>query len=260
MSASCKSCGPDGCQPSGAATYNSTEHVVALAGNPNTGKSTVFNGLTGLRQHTGNWPGKTVARAEGAYTHRSQRFRLIDLPGTYSLSANSTEEQIARDFVWLGWPDVVVAVVDSTCLERNLHLVLQLLELTGALVVCLNLQDEARRKGIAIDAEALARELGVPVVPATARSGRGLPELKDAILETVNAPRPQARAVVTYDDPIESALDELSALLVSSWPELDNPRWVALRMLHGDPSVLEAVKSGNLSGNRSQAFVELGSA
>ncbi|MDI3281055.1 MAG: FeoB small GTPase domain-containing protein, partial [Bacillota bacterium] len=173
--------------------------VVALAGNPNTGKSTVFNALTGLKQHTGNWPGKTVLLARGSYTHRGKTFTLVDLPGTYSLSANSAEEEVARDFLCFARPDAVVAVVDATCLERNLNLVLQLLEITPRVVVCVNLIDEARRNHLEIDVEGLAGLLGVPVVPASARRGQGLPELKEAIDAVVSgrvSPRPQT---VRYD-------------------------------------------------------------
>ena len=149
------------------------DFVVALAGNPNTGKSTVFNALTGLRQHTGNWPGKTVTRAEGGFVYGDKRFKLVDLPGTYSLLSTSTDEEVARDFILFGQPDVTVIVVDATRLERNLNLVLQVLEITDRAVVCLNLMDEARRHGIAIDERRLAKDLGVPVVPAAARQEEG---------------------------------------------------------------------------------------
>lgn len=130
------------------------QYTAALAGNPNVGKSTVFNALTGMRQHTGNWPGKTVAVAEGAYTWQGAAFRLIDLPGTYSLRADSPEEQIARDFICGGGADVTVLVADATCLRRNLHLAVQLRCRTPRLVVCVNLMDEARRKGVAVDVDA----------------------------------------------------------------------------------------------------------
>jgi Fe2+ transport system protein B len=143
------------------------DYVVALAGNPNTGKSTVFNALTGLRQHTGNWPGKTVARAEGGFVYSDKRYKLVDLPGTYSLLATSLDEEIARDFILFGQPDVTIIVVDATRLERNLNLVLQTLEITDRAVVCLNLMDEARRHKLTVDDRRLARDLGVPVVPRT---------------------------------------------------------------------------------------------
>ena len=159
------------------------DYVVALGGNPNTGKSTVFNALTGLRQHTGNWPGKTVARAEGGYEYAGLHFKLVDLPGTYSLLATTVDEQIARDFILSGQPDVTVIVVDATRLERNLNLVQQVLEITDRVVVCLNLMDEARRHGLAVDDRQLTRDLGVPVVPTVARRGRGLDRLMSAIAE-----------------------------------------------------------------------------
>src|SRR5690554_1675276 len=132
------------------------EFVVALAGNPNTGKSTVFNQLTGLNQHTGNWPGKTVTNTQGKYTYKDKRYVLVDLPGTYSLLANSVEEQVARDFICFGNPHATVVVTDATCLERNLNLVLQIMEITDKVVVCVNLMDEARRKRIGIDLEKLS--------------------------------------------------------------------------------------------------------
>ncbi|HOK76131.1 MAG TPA: FeoB small GTPase domain-containing protein, partial [Verrucomicrobiota bacterium] len=153
------------------------DYVVALAGNPNVGKSTVFNMLTGLRQHTGNWPGKTVTRSEGGFLYDGKRYRLVDLPGTYSLLSASPDEQVARDFILFGRPDVTVIVVDATRLERNLNLTLQILEITDRAVVCLNLVDEAKRHGIVVDERQLARELGVPVVPASARFGRGIDQL-----------------------------------------------------------------------------------
>jgi energy-coupling factor transporter ATP-binding protein EcfA2 len=137
-----------------------SDYVVALAGNPNTGKSTVFNALTGLRQHTGNWPGKTVTRAEGGFLYNGRSYKLVDLPGTYSLLATSADEEVARDFLLFGQPDVTVVVVDACRLERNLNLALQVLEITDRVVICLNLMDEARRQHIDVDIEQLARPVG----------------------------------------------------------------------------------------------------
>tara|TARA_R110000737_G_scaffold325126_1_gene338381 strand:- start:1457 stop:2086 length:630 start_codon:yes stop_codon:yes gene_type:complete len=167
---------------------NTTEvdFVVALAGNPNTGKSTVFNALTGLRQHTGNWPGKTVTRAEGAFEYNKERYKLVDLPGTYSLLSTSEDEEVARNFILFGKPDVTVIVVDASRLERNLNLVLQVLEITDRAVLCLNLMDEAERNHIEIDTRTLARDLGIPVVPTSARYDKGIPELIQTISEVAN--------------------------------------------------------------------------
>lgn len=157
------------------------DKVIALAGNPNVGKSTVFNNLTGLNQHTGNWPGKTVTNATGKYIHNKKDFILVDIPGTYSLMANSVEEEVARDFICFGNPDATVVIVDATCLERNLNLVLQTLEITENVLVCVNLMNEAKRKGIVINLEKLSSLLGVPVVGTSANIGKGLKELKDEI-------------------------------------------------------------------------------
>jgi ferrous iron transport protein B len=187
--------------------------VIALAGNPNTGKSTVFNRLTGLNQHTGNWPGKTVTNAQGKYKHHGKNYILVDLPGTYSLFANSAEEQIARDFICHGAPDVTVIVTDATCLERNLNLVLQILETTGKAVVCVNLLDEAKRKGIAVDLEKLSLMLGAPAVGASARSGKGLEELKDAV-EKVAAGKIRTNPVrISYDDGAD--MDSVVSAIIS---------------------------------------------
>lgn len=223
------------------------DHVVALAGNPNTGKSTVFNALTGLRQHTGNWPGKTVARAEGGYVYADKRYKLVDLPGTYSLLSTSLDEQIARDFILFGEPEVTVIVADATRLERNLNLVLQILEITDRALVCLNLVDEARRHGITVDERQLARDLGVPVIPTSARFGRGLPELLQAIADVAAVKvvcRPQRFAAEPAA--IQPALADLVGRLKAAFPNLANPRWVALRLLGGDDSIVEALRSGQL--------------
>ncbi|MCG3138936.1 MAG: GTPase Der [Phycisphaerae bacterium] len=223
------------------------DYVVALAGNPNTGKSTVFNYLTGLHQHTGNWPGKTVARAEGFFTQADTRYKLIDLPGTYSLMTRSVDEEIARDFILFGRPDCTVVVCDATVLERSLHLVLQIMEITNRVVVCANLIDEANRKMIALEARALEAELGVPVVPTSARRGHGMDHLLQHIHEVATgAALPQPRRA-RLDDEIESAIGLLVPQLLQMIPNLPCPRWVAMRLLAGDERMEQALRSGELA-------------
>ena len=221
--------------------------LVALAGNPNVGKSTVFNALTGLRQHTGNWPGKTVVRAEGAFAHRGARMKIVDLPGTYSLQAGSADEEVAREFILFGRPDVTVAVVDATRLERNLNLVLQILDVTGRVVVYVNLMDEARRHGIAVDPARLERELGVPVVAGAARSSTGIDALLDAA-HGVATGRTRTRPFrLTQQAPgIEQAVASLAAAVEQAFPGVPSSRWVAQRLLNADDAVAEAVRSGEL--------------
>ena len=223
------------------------DYLVALAGNPNTGKSTVFNALTGLRQHTGNWPGKTVVRSEGAFLHDEHRVKVVDLPGTYSLQAGSTDEEVARDFLLFGRPDVTVVVVDATRLERNLNLALQILEITSRVVVCLNLVDEARRHGIAVDEKKLARELGVPVVATVARQGEGIDELMRAVHEmATGATATTPLRAATHAPEVERAVSALAPAIEAAFPGLPNARWVALRLLNADERVQEAVRAGDI--------------
>ena len=223
------------------------DFVIALAGNPNTGKSTVFNALTGLRQHTGNWPGKTVTRAEGAFEYGDRKYKLVDLPGTYSLLATSLDEEVARDFILFGQPDVTIVVVDATRLERNLNLVLQVLEITNRVVVALNLMDEARRHGLQVDERRLARDLGVPVVPMVARQGEGVPEILQAVSEVANGDTIGKPYRVKYESPaLEEAVRQLTSQITASYPDLPNARWVALRLLDGDERIAEALRKGEL--------------
>ena len=238
-----------------------SDYLIALAGNPNVGKSTVFNELTGLRQHTGNWPGKTVVRAEGAFVHEGKRAKVVDLPGTYSLLAGSVDEEVARDFVLFGRPDVTVVVVDATRLERNLNLVLQVLEITDRVVVFLDLVDAARRHGIAVDPAKLERELGVPVVQGIAREGVGIDNLISAVHEVaLGTHSGSAIRVEQHTAEVEVALDELVPVIQDAFPEVPNARWVALRLLNADEAVEGAVQSGELgqlSHDESGALVEI---
>ena len=225
----------------------SWDYVVALAGNPNTGKSTVFNSLTGLRQHTGNWPGKTVTRAEGGFIYADKRYKIVDLPGTYSLLSTSTDEEVARNFILFGQPDVTVIVADATRLERNLNLVLQVLEITPRAVVCLNLIDEARRHRLQVDDRLLAKELGVPVVPAAARQGQGMQELLVKIHEVATGAYVcKPRRIKSGSRQLNHALETLAEKITARFPGLHNARWVALRLLEGDQSLINAVNSGDL--------------
>ncbi|HQF40581.1 MAG TPA: ferrous iron transport protein B, partial [Opitutaceae bacterium] len=217
-------------------------------GNPNTGKSTVFNALTGLRQHTGNWPGKTIARAEGAFAFRDKRYRLVDLPGTYSLLSASADEEVTRNFILFGRPDVTVVVVDATALERNLNLLLQVLQISDRVVVALNLIDEAQAHHLEIDERQLARELGVPVVPCAARQGHGLPELLEAVAAVATGEtrcRPPALRLSSPE--LEHALGAVRAKLDTAFPGLPQGEWVALRMLAGDRGLLAAAADGRLA-------------
>jgi ferrous iron transport protein B len=223
------------------------DYVVALAGNPNTGKSTVFNALTGLRQHTGNWPGKTVTRAEGGFEFGDARYKIVDLPGTYSLLATSLDEQVARNFILFGQPDVTVVVVDASRLERNLNLALQVMEITDRVVVCLNLMDEAKRHGLEVDERRLARDLGVPVVPTSARYNQGLDDLTNAIHEVATGEvRPKPRRVKTQSPILKAAVEKLEAQILALYPDLPNSRWVALRLLDGDEDIIQSIRSGEL--------------
>jgi ferrous iron transport protein B len=223
------------------------DRVVALAGNPNTGKSTLFNALTGLRQHTGNWPGKTVSRAEGGYQFNNVRYKLVDLPGTYSLLSASQDEEIARDFLLFGVPDCTIVVADATALERNLNLVLQVLEITDKAVVAVNLMDEAKRKGVEVDVRSLAKDLGVPALPVVARTGEGLHALLTAVEGVISAEistRPR-RATGTAE--FNAAIAELVPMIEAAAPGVPNARWIAIRLLDGDDRVERALRSGELA-------------
>ena len=222
------------------------DRVVALAGNPNTGKSTLFNALTGLKQHTGNWPGKTVTRAEGGYQFNDVNYKLVDLPGTYSLLSASQDEEVARDFILFGQPDCTIVVTDATALERNLNLVMQVMEITDKVVVAINLMDEAKRKGLEIDARSVARDLGVPAVPITARSGEGIHTLLSTVADVIEGEIITKPKRVDGTPEFQRAVSELVPMIEEIAPGVPNARWLAIRLLDGDSKVQQALISGEL--------------
>lgn len=223
---------------------NNKSYVIALAGNPNTGKSTIFNALTGLRQHTGNWPGKTVLQAQGDFSFQNHNYLLVDLPGIYSLFPHSPDEEVARDFLCFARPDATIAVADATSLERNLSLILQIIEITPQVVLCVNLIDEAKRKNIKIDINSLSRELGIPVIPTVARSGKGLKELQKTVAKIAAGEIMPSPRQVNYDDDIEDAVQRLEARLKHhESSNFINPRWLALRILDNDKSILAGINN-----------------
>jgi ferrous iron transport protein B len=248
----CPDC--NGCFPSCPPDDTKAEYVVALAGNANVGKSATFNQLTGVDQEIGNWPGKTVERAEGILQHRGRRIRVIDLPGIYSITALSTEEQISREFIAHDRPDVVVNVVDATALERNLFFTLQLTELESPLILAVNQMDLAAKKGIRIDLRKLSGLLGVPVIPTVAIQGKGIAELSDAILAAVHT-RPQPH-LLPYGKEVEDRITRLAGLLPASTGGYP-PRWTAIKLLEGDSDTLwEAGKQAPEAAAAAQLFRE----
>ncbi len=220
------------------------EKIVALAGNPNSGKTTVFNNLTGSHQHVGNWPGVTVEKKEGSYRYRDYNFRVVDLPGTYSLTAYSVDEVIARNFIIYEKPDVVVNIVDASNIERNLYLTVQLLELEANLVVALNMMDLAKSRGYRIDTRRLEELLGAPVVPMVASSKEGTEELKEVIADLVEGKMSLKKVKLYYGSELEEHISELERLilkdeeLASKFP----PRWLAIKLLEEDEEILRILK------------------
>lgn len=222
--------------------------TIALAGNPNVGKSTVFNALTGMRQHTGNWAGKTVANASGTFTHKNIDFTLVDIPGTYSLMASSPDEEAAREFICFGQPDCIIVVLDATCLERNLNLAIQILEVNKKAVICVNLLDEATKKGIQIDLDELSLYLGVPVVGTAARSREGLDELKDAVFDVATGKRKVFGTKIKYNSNLEKAITKLENIIEDSKLFDDktfsylSKRFLALRLIDCDKKLDNSIK------------------
>lgn len=217
------------------------ERIIALAGNPNVGKSTVFNALTGMNQHTGNWPGKTVATAQGRTSFHQHDYILVDIPGTYSLMAHSQEEEVARDFICFDAPDAVAVVCDATCLERNLNLVLQTMEITDHVILCLNLIDEAKKKHIKIDIKQLSDTLGIPVVAVCGRNGRGLNDFMQEIEQLTWHGLRSCPLVTTYPAAIEEAAQDLMSLLPPAAFSPLNRRWCALQLLDCDSILKEHI-------------------
>lgn len=216
---------------------------IALAGNPNTGKSTLFNTLTGLRQHTGNWAGKTVGLAQGDFDFKNQQYQMIDLPGTYSLYSNSTDEEIARNYLLFEKPDLTIVIVDATSLERNLNLALQVLEITKKVVICVNLIDEAEKQGIKVNEKILMRKLGVPVVKISARNKTGMPLLLDTIDRVINGQIEFTPFQMTYDDETEKRISQLEPKVKDVVGTKFPTRWVALRLLDGDTALLKEIEN-----------------
>lgn len=219
------------------------DYVVALAGNPNVGKSTLFNSLTGMNQHTGNWPGKTVTNAQGYCSSQNNSYVLVDIPGTYSLMAHSAEEEIARNFICFGDTDAVIVVCDATCIERNLNLVLQTLEISDNVIVCVNLMDEAKRKKINIDLKLLSKRLGVPVIGTVARNKKSLSQLMTVLDNIVATPPQTTPYAIRYCDEIEEAAAVIESVIAKKTDKKVNSRWLSLRLIDPDESLIKEIEA-----------------
>lgn len=219
--------------------------VVALAGNPNSGKTTVFNNLTGARQHVGNWPGVTVEKKEGICRWKGRSIRIVDLPGVYSLTAYSPDEVVARNFIVEEKPDAVVDVVDASNLERNLYLVVQLLEMGAPLIVALNMMDEADSRGYRIDVERLSQLIRAPVVSMEANRNRGTQGLLDEIAKVTDKEIRIPELIVNYGREVEEEITKLESR-ISSAGDLARrypPRWLAVKLLEKDQQIVEVLKA-----------------
>lgn len=220
----------------------SSARIIALAGNPNVGKSTVFNALTGMNQHTGNWAGKTVTNAQGTFSTQHEQYILVDLPGTYSLMAHSAEEEAARNFICFGDADAVAVLCDATCLERNLNLVLQTLEITDRVIVCVNLMDEAERKGISLNLSEISKRLGVPVVGISARKKKSIAKLTAQMDKMTSGQICTKPIKIRYTKGIEEAIALLEPVISENFPGLLKPRWVSLKLLEGDETLIREME------------------
>lgn len=223
--------------------YTASDKVIALAGNPNVGKSTVFNSLTGMNQHTGNWPGKTVANAQGHCVTERNSYVFVDIPGTYSLMAHSAEEEVARNFICFGEPDAVVVVCDATCLERNLNLVLQTIEISDNVIVCVNLMDEAKRKKIYIDLKLIEKSLGVPVISTVAHDSSSLKRLTETIDKLISREITTSPIKLKYSDDIEKAINIIKTEIDKKDIGKLNSRWLSLKLLDEDDSLLNEINN-----------------
>ena len=242
------------------AKADNEKYVIALAGNPNTGKSTVFNALTGLKQHTGNWPGKTVGKAEGFFSFQDDTYRIVDLPGTYSLSSTSEDEEIARDFILFGQPDVTIMVADATRLERNMNMILQVLQITNKAVLCVNLLDEAKRNKIEVNLNALSRRLGIPVVGCSARSGKGIDELLEKTKQVVKGEYVcQPHRAINLPPNTAKAIDMLTQSVKEANPNISNAEWIAFRLIESDPGVQKEFGNELLNELAENIRLEIGS-
>ncbi|MCD6103424.1 MAG: ferrous iron transport protein B, partial [Thermotogaceae bacterium] len=213
---------------------------VALAGNPNVGKTAIFNGLTGMRQHVGNWPGVTVEKKEGRYIHKGDDFLVVDLPGIYSLSAVSIDEKIARNFLAEENPDVVVAIVDGTNLERNLYLVSELMDLGVNLIIAVNFMDEVEKNNMKVDIQRLSEILGIPIVGTVAIKGHGIQKLKEEIFK---ASRSKSRSLTKYSDELEEYIERVEGTLKLFSEQFPFAmRFLALKLIEEDPEILEQIK------------------
>jgi len=220
--------------------------VVAIVGNPNVGKTELFNRLTGLNQHVGNWPGVTVEKKEGKYSYGGEEINVIDLPGIYGFTTRSIDEKIAKNFIVKNRPDVVVDVIDSTNLERNLYLALLLIESGANVVIALNMWDIAKERGMEIDVRRLEGLLGVPVVPTVATTGEGVDELKKVISQVAKGKKKGKKIKIDYGHEVEEKIKHIEKILDRCGKgEYPSPRWVALRILEEDEDILSEFRKGN---------------